>query len=212
VELGLLLIICLALILGLVHVFFSKPELFKDLIASGRNALSIIPMAYIVLFSYLIILIPWELWLYLPKVPRHLKVLWSRPALVFYLYMTVVVFVGTYFHEVVDKVTEVLRYIFAIIVIILLVFFFLHLGKRVSDRMRLWRLDIADRVDRPWVYQICRSLRTSAERQRFLEILRLRNVELTDEPGSRLLNDSWIDSRVQESLAKLESLWQGLEE
>src|SRR4029434_1888624 len=71
---------------------------------------------------------------------------------------------------------------------------------QISDWMSLRRLVIPNQVHRPWVYLVCSSLKTSAGRLRFLENLRLRGVEGTDELSPQMADQLWIDDRVQEGL------------
>jgi hypothetical protein len=213
VEIGSFISLAVPLILIYVYIFLWKPGPFKDLPVSDWKAFSIIVVEQVITFSLVnIVLSPWELWLHLPEMLRWIKGLWSLRTLVFCLFWMVLVGLLYYFREGVNKALWIAYYLVVIAVVIMLGFFIRELWKRTSDRMSLRRLVIPDQVDRPWVYQICRSLRTSAERRRFLEILRLRNVDLTDEPGPQLVYESWLDHRVQESLAKLESVWLGLEE
>ncbi len=84
--------------------------------------------------------------------------------------------------------------------------------RQASDQITLRRLSLPEQVDRAWVHEICRSLKSSSGRLRFLELLRLRNVEATDEPGPWPTDQPWLDNRVMENLARLEAVWQGLEE
>jgi hypothetical protein len=61
------------------------------------------------------------------------------------------------------------------------------------------------------VRQVCSRLRTSWGRARFLEALRLRGVDVSDNPLP-LPDEPWVDDRVREGLARLEAKWLGLEE
>jgi hypothetical protein len=160
----------------------------------------------------LMVVCPWELWVNLPKVLPWLKGLFGLPMLFIFLGGVVIWASVIHFWDVVERLSRVVIGMGGIALIVCLGFFLRDVWQWISDRMRLRRLVVPDQVDRPWVYQTCGSLKSSAGRQHFLESLRLRRVEVTDEPGPRLVNQLWIDPKVEEGLARLESVWQGLEE
>lgn len=80
-----------------------------------------------------------------------------------------------------------------------------------QDRLVLKSLQIPSTITYSWIYRACRNLFRNQNRHKLLEILRLRQVEVTGAPIP-LPDEEWVDDGVREGMARLESMWLGLDE
>ncbi len=81
---------------------------------------------------------------------------------------------------------------------------------RFKDYRFLAGLKFPDAVNRSWVFGICQKFHSAGGRRRFLELLLIRAVQVSDapqQPPRELLEDQ----TVRELLARLEERWIGLE-
>lgn len=85
------------------------------------------------------------------------------------------------------------------------------LGALFFDHLRLRRWSGKDSISLFNTHSVCKKLILKESRHKFLETLRLRQVELKGDPIP-LPDEDWVDDGVREGMARLESMWFGLDE